>query len=667
MSVFRIIIAISLLFSAFTLWAEKGDSLAAMLDSTQLTEEQVELKLKIAEEKKNTDIRSALICARQALSDAENLNSLRWIAESKLAIGEYYDYLGVNSEALNHLQEALEIFQELNDHSKRLSTLRLIGNNYYYLSQYELAKDYFEEVLEYAHENNDTILIIEGLINKGAVFGNTGEMDSALFMFQQSFELSQAIGLLEKEIHSLYYIADVHLYSDKILKALELFHDLENNYDLATVNPRNYTGLLNSMTLAYFRLEQIPQALKYSRKTKEALEKYPRDVQEKQYYYNRYIIDSLRGDWEGAFRAFQIYHNIEEIRDNENFKSQLANFEIIYDLEKKENKIQMLTLDNQLKDYKIKQRKFTNYGALVLIAMLMVIISQAYRSHKKTKEKNDLLEKQKEELKTANEKILAQTERLQERNIELEALLDKLKTTQQQLFQAEKMASLGTLTAGVAHELNNPLNFINGGIELIADKFAEISAIDVKEDTLEEFKSAIKIVKEGVERSTRIVSSLMNFSYLGEPKLSLHNITDIVDSTVRFLNSKITDDIEVIFEYGSSEESLVYGDKLHQVILNVLDNSIAAVSENRGDKRIKIETKKIGQDILISISNNGPKIPEDKLGQIFDPFFTTKNPGEGTGLGLSISYNLIQQHKGTIRATNEEDGVSFIISIPYLI
>lgn len=646
--------------------ANSTDSLTTMLDSTLLTEEQIALKLKIAEEKKNTDIRLALICAKQALSDAEEMNSPKWIAESKLAIGEFYDYLGVNSEALNHLQEALAIFQELNDQSKRLATLRLIGNNYYYLGQYELAKDYYEEVLEYAQMSNDTVLIIDGLINKGAVYGNTREIDSALIMFTQSFELAKSSGLLEKEIHSLFFIADVHLYSNQILKALDLFHDLVNNYDLATVNPRNYTGVLNSMTLAYFRLEDIPQALEYSRKSKEALEKYPRDIQEIRYSYNRYKIDSFRGNWEEAFKYYQIYQELTEETENENFKSQLANFEIIYNLEKKENKIEMLTLDNQLKDFKIRQRKYTNHGAMVLIVLLMVIILQAFRSYRKTKEKNQLLEEQKEELKTANEKILAQAERLQERNDELEALVIKLNTTQQQLFQAEKMASLGTLTAGVAHEINNPLNFIHGGIELIRELLEEVSAKNIKDDTKEEFSSAIKIVKEGVDRSTKIVSSLMNFSYCGEPKLSMGNITDIIDSTIKFLNSKITSDVEVIFDYGFSEESLLYADKLHQVFLNVLDNSIAAISKNRGEKQIRIETSKADKDIVIKISNNGPNIPENKLRQIFDPFFTTKNPGEGTGLGLSITYTLIQQHKGTIRAQNDEGGVSFIISIPHL-
>jgi tetratricopeptide (TPR) repeat protein len=164
------------------------DSLTALLDSTVLSEGQIDLQLQIARSISNSDIRKALEYAHRALEDAEELRSTRWIAESKLAIGQFYDYLGVNKQAADHLVEAFSNFRVLGDSAKQALSLMSIGNAYYYLDQFETAQDYYNLVSEYGRALNDTSLIISGINATAAVFGNTGKMDSALILFNEALE-----------------------------------------------------------------------------------------------------------------------------------------------------------------------------------------------------------------------------------------------------------------------------------------------------------------------------------------------------------------------------------------------------------------------------------------------------------------------------------------------
>jgi tetratricopeptide (TPR) repeat protein len=205
----------------------QSDSLKALLDSSQISEQQISLKLSAADEFMNSNIRESLLLAKQALEEAKRINSKRLTGEANLATGNYYGYMGMSSEALNHLHEALDIFSELKDPTKRIQALQLIGNVYRLSKEFELALDYYLEVGEYAEKELDSLLIIQSLLACGAVYGNISKMDSALVMFREAFELAKLISNKEAEVRSLYYIADVHLYSGKPDQALQLFHNLE--------------------------------------------------------------------------------------------------------------------------------------------------------------------------------------------------------------------------------------------------------------------------------------------------------------------------------------------------------------------------------------------------------------------------------------------------------
>ncbi|MCU4174644.1 7TM-DISM domain-containing protein [Carboxylicivirga sp. N1Y90] len=253
-------------------------------------------------------------------------------------------------------------------------------------------------------------------------------------------------------------------------------------------------------------------------------------------------------------------------------------------------------------------------------------------------------------------------EKVEERTTELESALQSLKTRQEQLIQAEKMSSIGILSAGVAHEINTPLNFVNTGLHLFESYYHDKSVNEAEKQ--EQINLSIKMMKEGVENSAEIVHSLMTFSNNGISQLKNSNINDLIDKTLLFIKSKIGQNINIEKDYKLNTPTPVFEDKMHQIIFNIINNAIEAIGHNTGT--ISINTKQINKPsrAQIEINNSGAQIEETVIGHIFEPFFTTKDPGKGTGLGLSTAYTYTQDHSGEIEAINTQDGVTFRVTIP---
>ncbi|HLO59872.1 MAG TPA: ATP-binding protein [Bacteroidales bacterium] len=251
-----------------------------------------------------------------------------------------------------------------------------------------------------------------------------------------------------------------------------------------------------------------------------------------------------------------------------------------------------------------------------------------------------------------------------ERTEHLHVVIEELKKAQNHLVQSEKMASLGTLVTGVAHEINNPLNFISGGIHIMKDIKPEIEK-SVSDELKESYTLATNIINEGFDRSVDIVNALMSFSIKGESRKEYLNIHSIIDNTLLFMMSIIPKDIVISKEFALAVPVPVYVEKLHQIFINLFNNAVFALNSDRiKEKMILIKTSRKDNSAVIEISNSGPPIAEEHLSQIFDPFFTTKDPDKGKGLGLSICYTYINEHKGKISAVNIENSVKFIIELP---
>lgn len=283
--------------------------------------------------------------------------------------------------------------------------------------------------------------------------------------------------------------------------------------------------------------------------------------------------------------------------------------------------------------------------------------------------------------------------KLAEQKEDLARLLDELQDTQSQLVQSEKMASLGVLTAGIAHEINNAINFVYSGIQVLSNRFDEIKPVIAHASKLDEndkdLKKSIKefakereeleydgaqaiidqmisSIKVGAERTTEIVKGLRNFSRSETEKKTKIDIHGDLDVALLLLNSRLKDSIQINKKFADKVIEIDgFKGQLGQAFLNIINNSLDAISEKGKDGVVNIETSMNGKEIEIKISDNGTGISDADKQKIFDPFFTTKKVGAGTGLGLSITYGIIERHGGTISVNSKvNEGTEFIIKLP---
>lgn len=258
--------------------------------------------------------------------------------------------------------------------------------------------------------------------------------------------------------------------------------------------------------------------------------------------------------------------------------------------------------------------------------------------HQRTMEEVILEKTQK--LDVAIKDLSLKNQMISSQNIELKSTLEDLKKTQVQLLQVEKMASLGVLTTGLAHEINNPLNYIMWGLtgfELLLQERGE---------TPKNAMLYISSVREGVNRITKIVES---FNYLNFRESSLfqkYDIENVIESSLAFLNMEKRDDVTILKNYSKNTHSLDCNiGQLQYVFVNLFQNAMDAF---RGKGRIEITIAQKDNKLEVKIGDNGIGISEENLSKVTDPFFTTKAPGEGLGLALSIALNIIISHDGVM-------------------
>ena len=353
---------------------------------------------------------------------------------------------------------------------------------------------------------------------------------------------------------------------------------------------------------------------------------------------------------------------------------------------------------------------FTTYsiyvGSSFEVALLAIALADKINNLRKEKEHS-----QAESLRTLQEnekliinqnalleqKVNERTEELLKTNDNLSTAMDELKDAQIQLVDAEKMASLGQLTAGIAHEINNPINFVKSNIgplqmdiddlisiidayqplheipvDEIPDKLKEVKRLKDKIDIdylKNEVENLVSGIRDGAERTVEIVKGLRTFSRLDEGEIKTVNIYEGLDSTIVLLRNMLNENIIIEKDYQADGVIECFPGKLNQVFMNIISNAIHAI-KLKGDRTeknyIRIFSKVVDGMLELHIKDTGVGMPDEVRRKIFDPFFTTKEVGEGTGLGLSIVYKIIFMHFGKIDVQSSPgNGAEFIISLNY--
>jgi two-component system NtrC family sensor kinase len=253
-------------------------------------------------------------------------------------------------------------------------------------------------------------------------------------------------------------------------------------------------------------------------------------------------------------------------------------------------------------------------------------------------------------------------------NLELQDTNRRLKETQAQLIQNEKMASLGQLVAGIAHEINNPLAFVVTNLFIAEDGLNDLNPElepHLSEPSLTKLRKVLERLGEmgeGLDRVKELVLDLRTFSRLDEGEFTTVDIVEKIDAVLLLLKHKMNGRIAVERHYGPARKLYCSAGRLRQVLTNLISNAADAIA---GEGKIVIATSQTPEAFLISIRDNGAGIPAAVRSKIFDPFFTTKAIGQGTGLGLAISYGIVHDHEGSIEVQSEEGlGTEFIVKIP---
>lgn len=354
---------------------------------------------------------------------------------------------------------------------------------------------------------------------------------------------------------------------------------------------------------------------------------------------------------------------------------------------------------------------FSNYtkefGIALDVVLLAFALADKINTFKREKERSqeETLKALKENERIIREqnvileqKVNERTLELSEANTELNQTLIDLKEAEGQLVEAEKMASLGQLTAGIAHEINNPINFVtsnvtplNRDIDILISFISEMEKIGLSDLPAEEKKKQIeeqkeeldydylkmeiaqllKGIHEGASRTSEIVKGLRVFSRLDEDNLKKANINDGLDSTLIIVNNLLSNKIKLEKSYSAIPLIDCYPGKLNQVFLNIISNAIYAINKKFGDHQggiLTISTSSNEKSIFVKIEDNGIGMDEVTKKKIFEPFFTTKDVGEGTGLGMSIAYNTIKRHQGEIQINSTPGlGTEFILELPIVL
>jgi two-component system, NtrC family, sensor kinase len=588
---------------------------------------------------------SALPYMQEAYQLSKNLKFDLGIRFSLTELSDLYQQLNNYKQSLMYDSIKLDWFKRLKDTANIGFALTHIGNIYSELHDLKSSLLYYHKALNIMTEFSDTShLILNFYAGISGIYEQNNQLDSALYYAKKANQLNPAYGYgLEKMAIAYSRLGNGELalefYKKSILPALSnnAIGDLVNIY--------------NGIAEVYMAKGNIDSA---AVNAKRAL-----------------LYDS------GSLKATGILVDIYESVNNKDstlkyLKLTNALKDGIFYFEKE--KLRVLENITYNEDIKAKDaeaahiRSQNNLKLMLLLAGLLAVILIAFilvRSNRHKQKANIILQKQKQKV---------------------ESTLTELKSTQAQLIQSEKMASLGELTAGIAHEIQNPLNFVNNFSEVNKEMIVEMKE-EISKGNYEE----VKIIADDIEaneekinyhgkRADAIVKGMLQHSRSSTGQKESTDINTLADEFLRLAyhglrakDKSFNADFKTNFDDTIGKINIIPQD-IGIVLLNVFNNAFYATSEKQKAESLQknglykplvsVQTKKSDHEIKIIVSDNGNGIPKNMIDKIFQPFFTTKPTGQGTGLGLSLSYDIIKAHGGEIRVqTKEGEGTEFIVTL----
>ncbi len=637
----------------------------------------------------HSDYDSALYYFDKALEISKKIGDKQKIAKLYLIYGNIYIKRSIYDKALEYELAAMKLYEETGDKKGYSSCINNIGIIYYYQKNYDKTLEYYQKSLKLKTEIGDTTGMAILLGNIGDFYNDLGKAGKALEYDLKSLELYKKIG--DKNGIARIYgdIGEIYVKQKNYSKGFEYFKKaLKLNKE--TGFKRGIIFTLLDIGDLLNRTGQYNKALKYEfRALKLALKTGELNSQKIAYDH---ISESYKGigNYKKALYYKEKWFQIHDSIFNFEKANALAEAEARFQSEKQKHQIKLQQVELEKSKAEIarmeaekKRRQIQRDLFIVAFVLMIVLAATFFYFYSQKKKDNTLLLKQKKEIDTMNEELMANNE-------ELAATLENLLQTRQQLVQSEKMASLGMLSAGIAHEINNPINFVYAGINSLLRDFEdiepvvrEIGKINPEDDNLKEklkkieqlkaeynFDEAfeaipqiISDIKLGADRTAEIVRSLRSFSRMDAAKKQLFNVHESLDTSLLLLKNKYKRRIEIFKNYAPGLPKInCHPGKINQVFLNIISNAIDAIE---GEGKIWITTSREGDNIKISVKDTGCGMDEETKQKIFDPFYTTKDVGKGTGLGMSIAYGIIQEHKGKIEIVSEPGkGTEIIVTLP---
>lgn len=606
---------------------------------------------------------SALFYAQQRIRLAERSNSIQ---QQSQAIGYYGYILGLMAnypQAVKFLLKGLEMAENTKNPTNLDFFYDALSNTFIEQGNFELALSYANQFRNISIRNRDT-LFYGWLLTKGVLYEKFDHLDSAFFFLQKAFDFDmQKFGEITRE-RTLLTLGNVCFKKDSFPEALG-FYRMAVNLAVRKENYVNLVDAFNGVAQVYNHIGKLDSGIHYAT---EALR------------MSQITLYTL-----GQLTANSILANLYKRKGDRDktlnyLEATIALKDSLYN-QQKERAVQNLFFNDRMRQRDIAEtekqirNKWRTYGLLMGVFVLVIIAGILYRNNKNKQRAFGLLQKQKEE----TEKAKGQAEQA----------LEDLKAAQTQLIQREKMASLGELTAGVAHEIQNPLNFVNNFSEVNSELFRELKEeIDMLPAQESEKQTVLVVIDDLIQNQQRInhhgqragaiVKNMLQHSLMTNGEKRPTDINLLTEEYLRvsyhgFLAKDKTFDtiLNTHFDYTIEKVSIV-PQEIGKVLLNLFNNAFYSVSEKKQRTNdlfrpvITVTTKRSDRKVEIIVRDNGIGISEKILDKIYQPFFTTRPTGTGTGLGLYMSYDIVTKgHNGEIKVnTKEGEYAEFTIKLP---